>query len=242
MSSSSLKIAWAAAAISAAAAIGAWVYANDPVRQADFILLRETSEEARRLDTENKKLSATMPKDEEVTSLRRANAEMLRIRTETLQARRDTAALNRSTNAQPAAVVPELADLSTENQRLRAEALALVNKPNAVQPAASAAPGVPIRTAATDSTRAMLAMVTRLREQGADAESIRTVVSGLRRYQQENGAAPTSPEDLSKYVPADILEKLKGEPFELVQKSADGTTYFSTNATGVVIRKESPKP
>lgn len=241
MSSSSLKIAWAAAAISAAAAIGAWVYANDPVRQADFTLLRETSEEARRLDTENKKLSATMPKDEEVTSLRRTNAEMLRIRTETLQARRDTAALNRSTNAQPSAVVPELADLSTENQRLRAEALALVNKPNAVQPAASAAPGVPIRTAATDS-RAALAMVTRLREQGADAESIRTVVSGLRRYQQENGATPTSPEDLSKYVPADILEKLKGEPFELVQKSADGTTYFSTNATGVVIRKESPKP
>ncbi len=242
MSSSSLKIAWIVAAVSCAGAVGVWVYANDPVRQADVTLLRETSEEARRLDAENKKLSATMPKDEEVAALRRTNAEMLRIRTETLQARRDTAALNRSTNAQPAAVVPELAELSTENQRLRAEALALVNRAAAVPTEVAVTAAAPVRSSAADSGRIMLEMMRRLREQGADPETIRATALGLRKYVQENGASPASPTDLSKYLPPDVLEKLKGESFELVQKSADGTTYFSTNATGVVIRKESPKP
>lgn len=242
MSSSSLKIAWAAAAVSAAAAVGVWVYANDPVRQANVTLLRETSEEARRLDAENKKLSATMPKDEEVNALRRTNAEMLRIRTETLQARRDTAALNRSTNAQPAAAAPELADLSTENQRLRAEALALVNRAAAVPTEMAVTAAAPVRSSAADSGRIMLEMMRRLREQGADPEAIRATAGGLRKYVQENGTSPTSPADLSKYLPADVLEKLKGESFELVQKNADGTTYLSTNATGIVIRKESPKP
>lgn len=242
MSSSSLKIAWTLAALGSAAAVGVWVFANDPVKQADFTLLRETSEEARRLDAENKKLSATMPKDEEVAALRRTNAEMLRIRTETLQARRDSAALNRSTNALPVAAAPELADLSTENQRLRAEALTLVNRAATVPTEFAVSATVPARTSAADSSRIMLEMMRRLREQGADPEAIRATAGGLRKYLQENGTAPSSPADLSKYLPPDVLEKLKGESFELVQKSADGTTYFSTNATGVVIRKESPKP
>ncbi len=241
MSSSSLKIAWVLAAISSAAAVGAWVYANDPVKAADLILLRETSEEARRIEAENKRLAAQTPKDEDIASLRRTNAEMLRIRTETLQARRDVALLNKSTNALPAAA-PELAELSTENQRLRAEALTIANRTANVIPEVVPVSGVAARAPGADSGRVMLEMMRRLREQGADAETIRTTAGGLRKYLQENGTAPTSPADLSKYIPADILEKLKGESFELVQKSADGTTYFSTNATGVVIRKENIKP
>lgn len=241
MSSSSLKIAWVLAAVSSAAAVGAWVYANDPVKAADVILLRETSEEARRIEAENKRLTAQTPKDEDIVSLRRTNAEMLRVRTETLQARREIALLNKSTNALPTAT-PELAELSTENQRLRAEALTIANRTASVPPEVVPVPGLAARAPGADSGRVMLEMMRRLREQGADAETIRTTAGGLRKYLQENGTAPTSPADLSKYLPADILEKLKGESFELVQKSADGTTYFSTNATGVVIRKENIKP
>lgn len=245
MSSSALKIAWALAVASSAGAVGAWVYANDPVRAADLILYRETSEEARRLDAENKRLASQRPKDEEIDALRKTNAEMLRIRTETLQARREIALLQRSTNA-PTTGAPELAELSAENQRLKSEALAIVNRAAAVAPAAEpavAVSGVQGATTRVDSGRVALDMIRKLREQGADDATIRAAVGGLRRYQQETGTAPATADDLSKYVPADILEKLKGETFEIVQKTSEGTTYISTNSSGgVIIRKETNKP
>lgn len=240
MSSSPSKIAWTLAVLSAAGAVGAWVYANDPVRAADLTLLRETSEEARKLTEENKRLSGQMPKDEVVAALRKTNNELLRLRTETMQARRDIALLQRATNA-PTANAPELAELSAENQRLRAESLAIANRGIAGLPAATEAPVIPARTPSAESGRFMLDTIRKLREQGADPETMRATMTGLRRYQQETGDQPNAGSDLSKYVPADILEKLKGETFEIVQKSAEGTTYISTNATGQVIIRKEPK-
>ncbi len=241
MSSFALKTAWTFAAVSAAFAVGAWVLSNDPVRAADLTLLRETSVEADRLDADNTRLALLVPKDAELTSLRRTNAEMLRLRTETMQIRGEIAALQRSTNA-PVAGNPELAEVTAENQRLRGQALALTTRPDGTQAnPGGVTPVLAVRPLGSASPALGMAdMVRRLSAQGADQKTIGAVLTGMRNYQAQNPGSTPALADLTQFVPADILEKLKGESFEVVTKGPDGTTYYSTN--GAVLRRESLKP